>query len=112
MAKKQPRPAPQTEQPIIYEARLETDGGVRRVREVSDADAIDLRRRGLNVVVCGGDIAANRRIAGLIEQRACGEYKRHAPEKILGPRALPHYQPMTRPPYGHTFYETPNRKAR
>lgn len=98
-------------QPSVYESSLERDGGVRRVREISVVEAIELRRKGTNVVVCGSDLAANRNLARSIERSACGSYKPEAPERKLGLKALPHFQPMIRGPLGHTFYETPKRKA-
>ena len=61
--------------------------------------------------MCGDDLAANRRLAGEIERNATGGVKRCPPHDSAGEHALPHYQPDPRPPDGHTFYETPHRKA-
>jgi len=63
------------------------------------------------VVVCGEDVAANRRLAGLVEA-AVGTCLRSDPHRRAGPLALPHFQQDQPPPDGHTFYETANRKAR
>jgi len=112
MAKMRPKPAPPSDQLRIYEARLDKDGGVRRVRQVSEVEAIVLRKGGGNVVVCGDSIKHNRRLAQSIEQQASGRWKRHEPHASAGTDALPHCQPETRPPEGHTFYETNNLKAR
>jgi hypothetical protein len=58
-------------------------------------------------------LAANRTVAQAIERNANGTAKRCPPHRNAGPFALPHFQPDPRPPDndGHTFYETPNRKA-
>jgi hypothetical protein len=86
-------------------------GSVIKGIEITRAVAEDLRRRGRDVVVCGTDLAVNRNLARDIEQGANGSYKRCGPHPNAGPDALPHYQPDPRPPEGHTFYETSNRKA-
>jgi hypothetical protein len=62
--------------------------------------------------VCGKDLAANRDLAKTIEHAANGTYKRCPPHANAGADALPHYQPNSRPPAGHTFYETTNRKSK
>lgn len=97
--------------PLIHEATLGRDGAVVKGSAITQAQAEDRRQRGLDVVVCGIDLPANRRLAGLIEQNANGSAKRCPPHANAGANALPHYQPVARPPQGHTFYETPNRKA-
>jgi hypothetical protein len=51
-------------------------------------------------------------VAGRIEQMANGRWVLHRPHAHAGPQALPHFQPQTRSPGGHTFYETNKRKAR
>jgi hypothetical protein len=79
--------------------------------EIDQAAAVARRRTGGNVVVGGEDVNANRRLAEQIEM-AVGPCKRSEPHRLAGPQALPHYQPDPRPPEGHTFYETPRRKAR
>lgn len=101
---------PQTP-PRIHEASLGPDGSVINGIEIARAVAEDLRRQGRDVVICGPDLTANRTLARDIEQGANGAYKRCGPHPNAGPNALPHYQPDPRPPEGHTFYETPNRKA-
>lgn len=64
-----------------------------------------LRQRGLDVVVCGTIEADNWVIARRIEHAVHSRAIHHAPHAKAGPRALPHFQPRTRPPDGHTFYE-------
>jgi hypothetical protein len=88
-----------------------TDGAVVKGKEVAQAEAEQKRKDGENVVVCGPDHSANMTLAEQIEQNANGRWKRCPFHRNAGPRALPHYQPDPRPPEGHTFYETANRKA-
>jgi len=112
MGKKQkpPLPAP-APPPEIYAASLGANGAVVKGLALTQAQAEAERQIGNDVVVCGVDLAANRRLAGEIERNANGNAKRCPPHVNAGPHALPHYQPDPRPPDGHTFYETPNRKA-
>ena len=100
-------PAP----PRIHEASRGPGGSVIKGRVISRAEAEERRRHGEDVVVCGSDLTENRNLARGIEQAANGRYKRCGPHPNAGPNALPHYQPDPRPPEGHTFYETSNRKA-
>lgn len=116
MAKKKPASAPAPPQaPVpsqIYEATLGAAGAVVGVLPaITQAQAEALRQNGLEVVVCGPNLAANRALAAAIELNANGSCKRCPPHANAGPHALPHYQPNPRPPAGHTFYETPKRKA-
>lgn len=97
--------------PEIFEAGLGAQGAVVKGPAITQAQAEARRKAGLDVVVCGPDLAANRRLAGLIEGNANGRARRCPPHASSGPNALPHYQPDPRPPDGHTFYETPRRKA-
>ncbi len=98
-------------QPRIFEADLGSNGSVIRGNEITQAQAEVIRRSGRDVVICGPDLAANRRLARTIELNANGSAKRCPPHANAGPDALPHFQPDPRPPAGHTFYETSNRKA-
>jgi hypothetical protein len=75
-------------------------------------DAVARRRGGDDVVVCGDETDANRRLAGQIEAAVGAPSRPQAPERKAGPRALPHFHQASRDPEGHTFYETENRKAR
>jgi hypothetical protein len=78
--------------------------------QVSEAEAIEWRRRGGDIVVCGGDRKANRRLAQAIES-AVGLYIHQDPHDQLGPYALPHFQQLDRTHEGHCFHETDARKA-
>lgn len=113
MAETEKPPAPPVPHllPEVFEASLGAGGSVIRGRVITQAQAEARRRAGLDVVVCGPDLATNRRLAGTIERNANGVAKRCPPHPSSGPNALPHYQPDPRPPAGHTFYETPHRKA-
>lgn len=109
--------APEPASPTIHEAELEPgpSGRVLQGAEI-DFDAAAARRRtARNVVVCGEDVDANRRLASQIEG-AVGPCQRADPHhRHAGPYALPHYQQARRNPSGpagHTFYETTRRKAR
>ncbi len=98
--------------PTIYEAILGAAGAVVLVQPaMTQAQAEAIRQNGGEVVVCGPNLSGNRALAQLIEQNANGHWKRCPPHVNAGPHALPHYQPDPRPPAGHTFYETPHRKA-
>ncbi|HYV37472.1 MAG TPA: hypothetical protein VE988_17335 [Gemmataceae bacterium] len=98
---------------VIHAADLASgpSGGVIRGDEIDLALAIIRRQQGQNVVGCGDDLKANRRLAEKIEA-AVGPYVRSPPHKQnAGPRALPHYQQQDPDHEGHTFYETANQKA-
>lgn len=100
--------------PTIHEAEREggPSGAVLRGAEIDLATAIARRRSSLDVVVCGADHKANRALAASIES-AVGSWQRGVPHtRHAGPLALPHFQQMTPPPTGHTFYETEHRKAK
>jgi hypothetical protein len=109
--KKQPSPSVPAAPPQIYEATLGSNGAVVKGPPLTQAQAEARRRAGQDVVVCGSILPANRRLAGEIERNANGKAKRCFPHENAGPLALPHFQPDPRPPDGHTFYETPKRKA-
>jgi hypothetical protein len=98
--------------PQIHEAVLGADGAVKKGPKITQVQAEALRKTGKDVVVCGPDLSTNRDLAKTIESNANGSYKRCPPHPTAGSHALPHYQPDPRPPDGHTFYETPNRKAK
>jgi hypothetical protein len=69
------------------------------------------RKTGMDIVVRGDNLKANRLLANRIES-AVGPAKRQDPHKRAGPLVLPHYQQAETPPEGHSFYETTKRKAR
>jgi hypothetical protein len=122
MATDSPEPAPAEAEappppPTIHEAELASgpSGTVLRGGEIDFDAAVNRRRGGDHVVVCGDDVNANRRQAERIEATV-GPYLRQQPHiRHAGPHALPHFQQSPRtpaPPRGHTFYETTRRKAR
>jgi hypothetical protein len=100
--------------PRIHEATCVT-GGVERGAEITEAEAVQHRRSGRDIVVCGDDTHKNCLLAQRIEQQATGGRCKHeGPHEEAGLNALPHWQPNPRPPAGHSFYEThdPRRKSR
>jgi hypothetical protein len=103
---------PVPEPPTIHEATRASgpSGAVTRGAEIDEAIAIVRRKAGLDVVVCGKDIDANRAVAQAIET-AVGPWKLQRFHKRAGPLALPHFQQVKPPPHGHCFYETDRRKA-
>src|SRR5262245_60797293 len=109
----QPTPPPPPDSPHIHEATRagRLTGAVLKGAEIDFATAVARRAAGLDVVVCGDDLTANRELARSIEATV-GPYKQQRFHSNAGPLALPHFQQQAEPPHGHTFYETPNRKAR
>lgn len=79
--------------------------------EIDKSTAVALRKSDRDVVVCGDDLGMNIDVAKEIEAMI-GAYDNHVPHSSSGPAALPHFQQRNPPPAGHTFYETPKRKAR
>lgn len=96
--------------PVVYSATRGPNGRVRRASVVSAAEAILVRQADGDVVVCGPDKRANRTQAREIEA-AVGPWKREEPHDSAGAFSLPHFQQVVKPPAGHTFYETDNRKS-
>ncbi len=108
-----PGPTPPAQPLTIHEANCARDGsgGVLRGKALTRAEAITRRRNGDDVVGCGPDPFDNAREAHAIES-AIGPCKPDGPHvDVAGVKALPHFQPKTRPPEGHTFYEVPTRKV-
>jgi hypothetical protein len=97
----------------IHEAELGS-GGSGRILYGAEIDlnvAVARRKVGENVVVCGHELKVNRRLAQLIE-KTVGPHERGEPHlQTAGPQALPHFQQQDPTHLGHTFYETPNRRA-
>ena len=98
-------------EPEIFEATLGTNGAVHQGHTIDLATAIERRRNGLDIVICGPNSGANRRLAGHIERTANGNVALEYPHRSAGVKALPHWQPDPRPPRGHSFYETEHRKV-
>ncbi len=103
--------------PTLHEAELASgaSGVVYRGGEIDLAAAVARRRAGLDVVICGEDINANRALARTVEAAVGPLTRPQAPHEDAGPHALPHFHQRTRrSPEGHCFYETdnPRKKAR
>jgi len=99
--------------PTIHQAECRTNGDVVKKMQISEPEAVQERKAGRDVVVCGDDVAANRELAKQIEYRAHGSYKRCGAHASAGPNALNHFQPDPRNGVtGHSFYETKGRKAK
>jgi hypothetical protein len=98
----------------IYEAAREPglSGAVLRGDELAVASAVARRQAGEDVVVCGVDTDANRRLAFQVEAAVGLATRPQAPHTRAGPMALPHFHQRNRSPEGHTFYETEKRKAK
>jgi hypothetical protein len=84
-------------------------GAVYKGAAITFEEAVERRKAGLDVVVCGDDRRANRQRASEIEG-AIGAWLREPPHPDAGEKALPHFHQASRSP-GHCFYETENRKA-
>src|SRR5262245_4407346 len=97
----------------IHEATLASgpSGLVEWGKELTQAEATARRKQGLDVVVRGPNQTQNRQIAEAVEGPV-GAYTVDPPHRSAGQRSLPHCQQVTKPPFGHCFYETPNRKAK
>jgi hypothetical protein len=94
----------------VYRATLGRKGDVLKGEELSEDQAIAARGAGVDIVVCGGNTMANCRLARRIES-AVGACRHDGPHERAGVEALPHWQPLQRPPQGHSFYETERRRA-
>jgi hypothetical protein len=105
-------PAPP--EPTIHEAERAPgpSGAVLRGAELELAAAVARRQAGLDVVVCGPNTDANRRLAYRVESAVGPPTWPQTPHRRAGPLALPHYHQLSRSPDGHTFYETDRRKSR
>jgi hypothetical protein len=82
--------------------------------ELDFAAAVTRRGLGLDVVVRGNTLAANRDLAAAIEAAVGPRTGPQKPHTKAGPHALPHFHQLSRNPDGHCFYETnnPAKKAR
>jgi len=105
-------------EPLLFEASSGPNGSVIRGSPIySVRDAAQIRRAGMNIVVCGSSEVRNQELAARIEQESiAGEAGRTIlpcrPHRQAGPEALPHYHESPRYRTGHTFWETDERKAR
>ena len=99
--------APPPVPPSIHEARLVPgpSGAVEWGKELTEPEAVDRRRGGLDVVVRGPNSRANRATARRIEAAVGPAIEDPAHKAYAGPMALPHFHQVSRSPRGHTFYE-------
>lgn len=116
MAKRKTRkPEPPAEPARIFKAERAPgpSGVVLRGLEIALPQAVARRQAGLDVVVCGSAVDANRELAKVVEA-GVGPWVREDPHLAAGLHALPHFHQESREPGGHTFYETGSakRKAR
>jgi hypothetical protein len=109
-----PTPPPPPPQPTIHEAEREpgSSGAILRGAELDLRAAVARRQAGDDVVVCGPDTDANRRLAYQVESTVGTASRPQAPHKRAGPMSLPHFHQRNRSPDGHTFYETDRRKTK
>ena len=107
-------PSPSRPPPQIYEAELASgpSGAVERGGELTRDEAVERRRRGQDIVVCGDETRTNRNLAREIEAAVGPPTTAQPPEPKAGPFALPHFHQQSRDPEGHSFYETDRRRAR
>src|SRR4051812_32291939 len=99
--------------PTIHKALCRANGDVVKKSNISITEAVQERKAGRDIVVCGDDVQANNDLAKQIEQSAHGSYKRCGAHASAGANALNHYQPDPRNGVtDHSFYETKSRKAR
>jgi hypothetical protein len=107
----QPEPVPAT----IHEAELASGpSGAVEWGAFIDMDAAVMRRRaGLDIVVRGDNVSANRALARTVEALVGPPSRPQFPHtSTAGSQALPHFHQQSRSPAGHSFYETEKRKAR
>src|SRR5438046_2141187 len=79
---------------------------------LTDQEAAERRRKGLDIVVRGDDVKANRRRARGVEALVGQPSPLQFPHALAGPLALPHFHQHSRSPKGHSFYESAKLKAR
>jgi hypothetical protein len=80
--------------------------------ELTDEEAVQRRKKALDIVVRGSNSKANRAKARQIEQTVGTPITEHQPHARSGPLSLPHFHQVSRTPDGHSFYETKGRTAR
>jgi hypothetical protein len=86
-------------------------GAVIKGNLISFDEAVEERRQGRDIVVCGGSLAGNMQFAALIEAKATGNrHQRHRWHDRAGAHALSHFQPKIRGLAGHSLYESPKER--
>jgi len=101
--------------PTIHEASLASgpSGAVEWDKLLDFQAAVARRRAGLDIVVRGDDLAANRSLARTVEASVGTPSRPQFPHtSSAGSQALPHFHQLSRSPEGHSFYETDKRKAK
>jgi hypothetical protein len=116
MAARKKKPRPPAGPPTIHEAAPASgpSGAVLKGPAIDFDAAVARRSAGLDIVVCGDNLAANRNLARQIEATVGPPTRPQPPHEDAGPSALPHFHQQSRSPEGHAFYETenPRKKAR
>lgn len=108
------QPSPVAPQPTIHRAERASgpDGAVEWGEELTLEEAIQERKKGLDIVVRGPDPKSNRNKAREIETRVGAPVSEDAPHAKAGRMALPHFHQTSRVPDGHSFYEGCGRWSR
>jgi hypothetical protein len=91
---------------------MDGSGAVEWGAEITVEQAADRRRAGLDIVVRGNILAANRKKAREVEGLVGMPSRPQFPHSSAGPLALPHFHQQSRSPAGHSFYETAALRAR
>ena|SRR5579859_750958 len=107
----QPSSAPE---PTVHRAERASgpDGAVEWWDELTVEEAIEERKKGLDIVVRGPEQGSNRNKAREIETGVGTPITEDAPHPKAGRMALPHFHQTSRSPDGHSFYEGCGRWAR
>jgi hypothetical protein len=100
--------------PTVHEAELSSgpSGAVEWGAELTDDQAVNRRKQGLDIVVRGATEKETGLKAAAIEKQVGTPITADPPHRRAGPMALPHYHQVSRSPGGHSFYETTRRKAK
>jgi hypothetical protein len=72
-ARKKKHPGTATSEPSIHAASLGSFGSVIKGDSLTKVEAVERRRQGQDVVVCGSNLKANKRLAKGIEGEAIGD---------------------------------------
>lgn len=101
-------------EPTVHRAERASgpDGAVEWWDELTLEEAVEERKKGLDVVVRGSKQRSNRSKAREIESGVGTPVTEDAPHAKAGRMALPHFHQTSRSPEGHTFYEGQGRWAR
>ena len=113
----EPAPAPESSEPsdpTIHAAERASgpSGAVEWGEERTEEQAVQRRKKGLDIVVRGANQRRNREKARAIEAAVGGPIVHNEPHARAGRFSLPHFHQASRDPEGHSFYELGNRKAR